>query len=47
MKNFILGFILGSIIFGVGVALAAPGVLYNITNQPIGTTANPIYIELI
>ncbi len=47
MKQFIIGFVLGASIFGVGVALAAPGVLYNITNQPIGTTANPIYIELI
>ena len=47
MKQFILGFVLGSVIFGVGVALAAPGVLYNMTNQPIGTTANPIYIQLI
>ena len=47
MKQFIFGFVLGSVIFGVGVALAAPGVFYNMTNQPIGTTANPIYIQLI
>jgi hypothetical protein len=47
MKQFVLGFVLGSVVFGVGVALAAPGVLYNMTNQPIGTTANPIYIQLI
>jgi hypothetical protein len=44
MRNFIYGFILGSIVFGVGVALAAPGVLFTINNQPI-STSNPVYVR--
>ena len=47
MKNFILGFILGSIIFGVGVAYATVAVLYNSNNQEVGTDANPLYVEVI
>lgn len=45
MKNFIIGFCLGASLFGVGVALAAPGVLFTINNQPAGTISNPIYVQ--
>lgn len=47
MKNFIIGFVLGSIIFGVGVAYATVAVLYNSNNEEIGTTTRPLYIEVI
>ena len=47
MKQFIIGFIFGASIFGVGVALAAPGVLFNTQNVPVGTTSNPIYFQSI
>ncbi len=47
MRKFIIGFILGSVIMGIGIAFAAPGVLYDILNIEIGTDSNPVYIEII
>lgn len=44
MKRFILGFVLGATLFGVGVALAAPGVLFTINNQPV-SNSNPVYVR--
>lgn len=45
MRNFIVGFVLGAIMFGVGSAWAAYAVLYNNQNQPVGVTGNPLYVQ--
>lgn len=47
MKNFILGVVFGVIIGGTFVAFADVGVLFNSLNEEIGTTAKPLYVEVI
>ena len=47
MRNFILGFILGSIVFGTLAWAATRATLEGGNGVELGTTANPIIVELI
>lgn len=47
MLKFTLGFVLGAVTFGAVFVYADVGVLFNSSNQEVGTTNNPIYIEVV
>lgn len=48
MRNLIIGFIIGFILGSTTiVVLADIGVLYGSNNIEKGTTANPLYIEVV
>lgn len=48
MKNIIIGFIIGFVLGSSTIAaLADMGVLYGSNNVEKGTTANPLYIEVV
>lgn len=46
MLKFTLGFVLGAVTFGAIFVYADVGVLFNSAGTEIGTTANPLYIEV-
>jgi hypothetical protein len=48
MKKLLIGFIVGFVLGSSTImVLADMGVLFDIYNQPFGTTSNPIYIEVV
>lgn len=46
MLKFTLGFVLGAVTFGAIFVYADTTVLFDMLNQPVGITDNPLYITL-